>query len=175
MKLAAVHAPEPGATNRLLADLADRAMARGLRLCGTVQTNTPLEGTHHCDMDVMVLPAGPVLRISQSLGRASRGCRLNPHVLETAVRQTQQRLVQGADLLIVNKFGKHEAEGRGFREVIAEALAADIPVLVGLNGLNEAAFDAFSDGLGVRLAPTRAALYDWIDAVAATPKLVRAI
>ena len=28
----------------------------------------------------------------------------------------------GADVLIVNKFGKHEAEGRGFRMVVAEAL-----------------------------------------------------
>ena len=30
----------------------------------------------------------------------------------------------GARLLIVNKFGKHEAEARGFRSLIAEALAS---------------------------------------------------
>lgn len=162
MKLAAVHAHEPGATNRLLTDFAARAVARGLRLCGTVQTNTPLTGTHHCDMDVELLPTGPVLRISQSLGRASRGCRLNPHVLEAAVRLTQERLARGADLLIVNKFGKHEADGRGFREVIAEALGAGIPVLVGLNGLNAAAFEDFAGGLAVSLAPEAGALDAWI-------------
>ena len=43
--------------------------------------------------------------------------------LEQAVALTQSALSQGADLLIVNKFGKHEADGRGMRPLIGEALA----------------------------------------------------
>lgn len=74
------------------------------------------------------------------------------------------RLAAGADVLIVNKFGKHEAEGRGFREAIAEALARDIPVLVGVNRLNLAAFEEFSGGLAVPLLPQEDALCAWISA-----------
>lgn len=170
MELACLTAPERGDTNRLLADLAERAAARGLRLCGTVQVNTPLEGTHHCDMDVTVLPAGPVLRISQSLGPEARGCRLNPHVLETAVRHTQEQLARGVDMMIVNKFGKHEAEGRGFREVIAEALAQGIPVIVGLNGLNEVAFAEFAGDFATVLPADPAALDAWAAKVAPEAK-----
>jgi hypothetical protein len=71
----------------------------------------------------------------------------------------------GADLLIVNKFGKHEAEGRGFRDVIAEALAMEIPVLVGLNSLNRPAFEDFAEGLATQLPPEPSALMAWVDEV----------
>lgn len=60
-------------------------------------------------------------------------------------------LQTGPDVLIVNKFGKQEAEGEGFRPVIAAALAVGIPVLVGLNTLNAPAFRSFASGLAVEL------------------------
>ena len=67
---------------------------------------------------------------------------------KTAVGLVATGLSSGADLLIVNKFGKHEAEGRGFRDVIAEAVAMDIPVLVGINALNRSAFESFCGRVG---------------------------
>jgi hypothetical protein len=82
-------------------------------------------------MDVRVLPNGPILRISQNLGSVSKGCRLDPAALEAAVGLVEARLDPNVDLLIINKFGKHEADGRGFRTVIAAALDLEIPVLVG--------------------------------------------
>ena len=36
----------------------------------------------------------------------------------------------GADVVIVNRFGKLEAEGRGLIDLIDQAVAADIPVLI---------------------------------------------
>lgn len=169
MQLAYVDAPLRGETNRLLAGLAGAALRRGLRVCGTVQFNHDQADGHHCDMDVEVLPAGPLLRISQSLGTGARGCRLNPETLEQAVEITRQRMAAGCDLLIVNKFGKHEAEGRGFRAPIAEALGRGIPVIVGVNGLNRAAFEGFSEGLAQLCAPQEAALAAWLDGALAQP------
>mgnify|MGYP001818989537 CR=1 FL=1 len=66
-------------------------------------------------------------RIPQDLGLASKGCRLDPNV----------------DLLSIDKLGKHEADGRGFRTIIADALELDVPVLVGVNTLNLSAFEGF--------------------------------
>lgn len=119
-------------------------------------------------MDVRVLPDGAVLRISQDLGPQARGCRLDPATLETAVGLVAASLSSGADLLIVNKFGKHEADGRGFRNVIAEAVALDIPVLVGLNSLNQTAFETFAEGLAIELPPDPIALMAWVKEVAVT-------
>lgn len=162
MNLAYVISDQTGAVNRALSSLADALMARGLRVIGTTQTDTPRPKTHHCDMDVRVLPEGTIIRISQDLGPNSRGCRLDPNALETAVAQTQARL-DGADILIINKFGKHEAEGRGFREVIGEAAARGIPVIVGTNGLNVDAFQDFCDGTATALPAEAQALLDWAD------------
>lgn len=164
MRLASLHAPGRGETNRLLAELARVAQERGLRVIGTVQINTERAGSEKCDMDVRVLPEGPLLRISQDLGEGSRGCRLDPASLEVAVQLSAEALARGADLMIVNKFGKHEAEGRGFRGLIAEALACDVPVIVGLNGLNLEAFATFGEGLTEALAPEPGALLRWLEA-----------
>jgi nucleoside-triphosphatase THEP1 len=165
MYLAYTMAPGRGDTDLILLQLASLLAARGLRCCGTVQINSERADAGPCDMDVQVLPNGPVLRISQDLGRGSRGCRLNPAALETAVGLVAASLHEGADVLIVNKFGKHEAEGRGFRSLIADALSDGIPVLVGLNTLNLPAFMDFSQGLATGLPCESAALTEWVTGV----------
>ncbi|CAN1529841.1 Protein of unknown function DUF2478 [Paracoccaceae bacterium] len=162
MNLAYTMASERGDTDLILLKLAKVLATRGLRCCGTVQINSERVDTGACDMDVQVLPDGPVLRISQDLGRSARGCRLDPAALEAAVALVSSSLVLGADVLIVNKFGKHEAEGRGFRAVIAEALSNGIPVIVGVNALNLPEFKEFSEGLGKGLPCEGAALEDWV-------------
>lgn len=170
MKLAYTMAPGRGDTNLVLERLALHLAARGLRCCGTVQINNARSDAGPCDMDVRVLPDGPVLRISQDLGPQARGCRLDPAALETAVGLVAASLSSGADLLIINKFGKHEAEGRGLRDAIAEAVAQDIPVLVGLNALNRKAFEDFADGLAVHVPSDDAALLAWVTSVTNTAR-----
>lgn len=165
MKLAYTMAPGRGDTDLLLQGLANDLAARGLRCCGTAQINSERADAGPCDMDVRVLPDGPVLRISQDLGPQARGCRLDPAALEKAVALVAATLSSDADLMIINKFGKHEAEGRGFRDVIAEALAMDLPVLVGLNALNRQAFEGFAGGLAIEVPPDPKALMAWFDDV----------
>jgi hypothetical protein len=66
-------------------------------------------------MELTVLPRGPALCISQDLGAGARGCQLDPGALERAVARVDMSLAEDApELLIVNKFGKREAEGHGF-------------------------------------------------------------
>ncbi len=161
MQIAYTCAPGRGDTDMILFQLAQRVMQAGLTPCGTVQINTDHAEGGRCDMDVQVLPRGPVVRISQSLGKTARGCRLNPSALEKTVALTEAELRAGADLLIVNKFGKHEAEGRGFRATIGEAMALGVPVLVGLNQLNRAAFFEYVGDLGAELPPQIDCLEAW--------------
>lgn len=162
MYIAYTKAPGKGDTDLLLHASAQQLQARGYRLAGTVQINTDREKDGPCDMDVKVLPDGPVIRISQNLGSGARGCRLDPSALEAAVVQVETNLARGADCLIINKFGKHEAEGRGFRSVIVDALSRGIPVLVGLNQLNEDDFLEFAGGLAKELSPQTSEILDWI-------------
>lgn len=163
MMIAYTMSPGRGDTDLLLSRFAQVLEGRGLTTCGVVQTNTERPDAGPCDMDVKVLPVGPVLRISQTLGRESRGCRLDAQVLEHAVGLVEGRLCAEVDCLIINKFGKHEAEGRGFRSAVAQAVALDIPVLVGVNALNKDAFLEFSGGCAVQVVPEEEVLFEWLD------------
>lgn len=152
--LGVVMVEERGLGDRVLHDVAQLLQARGLRLVGAVQTTDEAGKGGSCDMTLHVLPDTGALRISQDLGPSAQGCRLDTDQLETAVGRVQAALAQGgADLVIVNKFGKTEAEGRGFRPVIAEALAAGIPVLTAVSPEHLPAFHAFADGMASFLAP----------------------
>jgi nucleoside-triphosphatase THEP1 len=159
MKLGYVSLPGRGANDLFLSDMV-AALDKRLRLCGTVQTNTARADRRKCDMDLRLLSTGAILRISEDRGALARGCTLDTSVLAQAVAATEAAL-PGSDLLIVNKFGKTEAEGRGFAPVIAEALCLGIPVLVGVNGLNLPAFATFAEGLAEALPAEYPAILGW--------------
>ncbi len=167
MYLAYVTTTDRGATDRLLSAVAEHLLNADARLAGVVQTNTECADSSKCDMDVRVLPEGETIRISQSLGTQSRGCRLDPAALEQAVGYVTASLDDKPQLLIINKFGKHEADGRGFRPVIAEALARDIPVLVGVNGLNNEKFQEFTGGAAEEITPDLQEIVSWFNRVTA--------
>ena len=161
MKIGYVISPGRGDLDLVLHGFAHALMGQGVRVAGIVQTNSDCGPGKPCDMDVEVLPDGPVLRISQDLGPGARGCRLDAAELERAAGLVEASLEAGADLLVINKFGKQEADGRGFRPLIGMALTRGSPVIVGLNGLNKPVFEAFTEGMATSVAPERGALMAW--------------
>jgi hypothetical protein len=127
-----------------------------------VQVNTAAAPDEAAAMDLVLLPDGPVVAISQHLGAGSTGCRLDPDALERAVQQTADRLAAGADVLIVNKFGAHEVDGRGFRELIGTALEAGTPTIVGVTAEKLPAFRDFVGDLAEAVPCDPDALYAWL-------------
>ncbi len=164
MRLAHVRSDIPGELNRTLGALAEAMLASGARVVGAVQISITPERDTPCDIDLKLLPDGALIRISQSLGPGSSGCRLDPGRLEEAVQECAARLVGGADLLIVNRFGGSEAEGRGFRSLIAAALSDGIPVVVGVGTAQLADFERFAGDLGTEVPCDLAALRKWCEA-----------
>ena len=146
---------ERGAADVLLADVAAALRAQGVVLAGVVQVNEEYNPARPCHMDLHVLSGEHVVRISQNLGALSKGCRLDPSGLEQAVGLVTHALDSGPDLLpallIINKYGKQEVDGRGFRPLIGHALALGVPVLTSVNKGNQAAFDQFAEGMALPL------------------------
>lgn len=161
MRLGYVSLGGRGANDALLAQVAALAEAAGVALAGCVQVNTDRAGHDDCDMDLRILGGGPLVRINQRLGPGSRGCKLDPGALETAVAEVGARMA-GARVLIVNKFGKHEALGRGFRPLVGEALAAEMDVVLGVNRLNLAAFLEFAGEFAVELEPEAGKILEFL-------------
>lgn len=152
---------ERGVVDDLMAGVAADLAGRGWPLAGVVQINSETGAATRCDMDLQVLTLDARVRISQRLGPLSRGCRLDPQGLEEAVGLVERALDQGPRLLLINKFGKAELEGRGFRPVIGRALAAGVPVLTAVNQANLAGFESFSAGMGTPLPPQPGPVIDW--------------
>jgi hypothetical protein len=160
MNIAYVTLQGRGLIDDCLAEAVARMEARGLRLSGTVRALPVNHHAHPCDMDVRVLPDGPLHRISQSLGAESRGCRLDPGAIERLTADVEARL-DHSDLLVINKFGKQESLGRGLRPALVAAVERQIPVLVGVNGLYLPYFEVFTSGLATRLPPDPLAILAW--------------
>ena len=150
------------AVDQGLASIAAEFAARGLRVAGFLQTRLAEGG-----MVVRDLAGGGIYRVTQDLGRGSRGCRLDPGGLAEASGAALAALDVGADLLLIPRFGKAEAEGHGFRTVIERACEAQIPVLVAVRPAFEGAWDAFSGGLAEKLAPDPQVMLAWCRAEAA--------
>lgn len=162
---AILYEPGEGQTvDDLLANIAGQLAKQNVRLAGTIQRAAPRPDRCACDMIMIDLGSGDEIPISEDRGPDARGCRLDVRALETLVGSTAAALERGADLLIINKFGKREAEGAGFRQVIAAAASEGIPVLVAVNRDNAPAWRAFAGDLGVELVPEEAALQAWCEA-----------
>ncbi len=130
----------------LLCALAGRLAAGGVRIAGMVQHAPGPDGRRGCDMELHVLPGGERMIVSQDRGPGARGCRLDHGLLLDAIGLAEQAL-PGADLLILNRFGKVEADGGGGRDLIVAAVALGIPVVLAVPWRNIMAFRAFAGEL----------------------------
>ena len=135
------------AADEFLAALGYRLRDAGVAVAGIVQRNTFVRQRVKCDMEVEELASGTVLRLSEDRGPAARGCRLDHGALAEATSLLSAALPDAPDLVIVNKFGKMEAEGRGMRDILAEAVQRGIPLVIGVPYRNLDAWRAFAGGL----------------------------
>lgn len=110
--------------------IASHLQALGCALAGFVQRNRARPGRRRCDMVLEDLATGTEITISEDRGAMARGCHLDLGQLLHGAELGRAALDAGADILIINKFGKSEGEGGGFRPLIAEALQREVPVLV---------------------------------------------
>lgn len=154
--------------DEILARVARDLREAGSRLAGAVQYNTCSRSGCRCDMTLEDLASGQLVAISEDRGPEARGCRLNSAALEEIVGLASVALENEVDILIVNKFGKREAEGHGFRQVIETAAARGVPVLVAVSRENLDAWNRFAMGADARLGAVADDISTWCRSVTAT-------
>lgn len=132
----------------------------GWRLSGVVQSRGTAYAECHCaDMDLTSIATGEVFRISQPLGNGSRGCSLHPGALAECATAFERARDVRPDLLVLNRFGRDESEGRGFRDLIARVLGQGVSVLTAVRATYADAWSAFGAGLAVDLPLSRDAVH----------------
>jgi hypothetical protein len=151
--------------DELLRGFASDLNSRGYRAVGLVQLG------HRCvdspKLAAVLVHTGEELSLLQNLGPCATGCRLDVGQLLDAGAQVAGAIEQGADLVIVNRFGRQEREGKGLSYLIERALSADIPVVIAVPSHRFADWIRFADGMSVKLACDRRSLQSWWRAVSA--------
>lgn len=138
---------DSAAADLLLRETAIALMEAGQSLAGLVQHNQPRPGRSRCDMVLEELASGDLVPISQDRGPHARGCALDVHQLIDGMQRVRHALTMQPDLVILNKFGKTEGEGGGFRPLIAEVIDADVPLLIAVPWRNIDSWRLFSGEL----------------------------
>lgn len=114
----------------VLARTATAAHTAGLTVAGLIQHDEQREGRCRCDMILECVSTGERHRLSEDRGPEARGCRLDASVLAAAMAQVAADIEEPCDLVVLNKFGKSEAEGAGLRPLIGEALARGLTIVI---------------------------------------------
>jgi nucleoside-triphosphatase THEP1 len=161
--------------DRLISGFAADLRRSGGRPVGLVQLGRSCRAENP-RLGVVMLPEGEVVRlasqdlVSQDFASQAAahmaGCRLDPDRLASLAVRLAAAIDAGADLVIINRFGRSEAEGKGLIDLIPQALEADIPVLIAVPEQRFPAWIRFSEGMNVRLACRREALDRWWLAIA---------
>ena len=149
----------------LLTRIADRLRADRINLAGVLQENA---GDGVCSaMTLVDLASRGRFRISQDLGSQAEGCRLDAHGL------AEIGAMLDVELLMLNRFGKAEAEGGGLRSAFVRAMEAGVPVLTAVRPPYIEAWSKFHGRLAVDLPTDLDAVLAWCRASMQEVRAVR--
>ena len=145
---------DPDATLR---DFAADLARHGYRAVGMVQAGQCADSS----LSAVLLHNGEKLLLAQDYDPTARGCRLDVERLQNAGRRVAEALDRGADILIINRFGKRERNGSGLAYLIDRAFETGLPVVIAVSRDHFAEWIKFADGMTVKLACNRHALDAW--------------
>jgi hypothetical protein len=155
----------------LLTRIADRLRAGRINLAGVLQENA---GDGVCSaMTLVDLASRGRFRISQDLGSQAEGCRLDAHGLAEIGARLDRPLGRDVELLMLNRFGKAEAEGGGLRSAFVRAMEAGVPVLTAVRPPYIEAWSKFHGRLAVDLPTDLDAVLAWCRASVQELRAVR--
>ena len=135
---------------------------RRLRVAGVLQHPVCTETAGHCDVVLEELTTGLRTDLFEDRGPGASGCRLDVAALAEVNGQVARSLDADPELLILNKFGKVEAEGRGLLDLVAIAVDRGIPVVIGVPIRNLEAWRNFAGGMSVEFSGDPSEVTDWL-------------
>ena len=150
----------------LLANFARDLLLAGEHIGGVVQQNVKDNSGKLVGMQLVDLMTDRSIGIFQPLGSGSSTCKLDTSGLAEATRAVTNAIAADVDLIIVNKFSKQEASGRGLRSELAEAVIAGRPVLTSVSEKCLDAWKEFTGDRGTMLLNARRVVDAWWQEVA---------
>lgn len=130
-----------------------------LRIAGLVESGNCKEPA---DGRLLNIADGRTFALFQELGVGSEACALDAENVVDAGNRVCADIAQGCDLVVLNKFGKLEAENRsGLIPAFAAAIEAGIPILTSVSPKYAGAWSAFAAPMYAVLPPEMGELDAW--------------
>jgi hypothetical protein len=148
----------------VLLDFVSMLRAEGLRPVGLVQCGHHNAGV--AELAATMVHSGERVDLFQEAAIYTQGRRLDLDKLAAARVAMMAAIDEGADLLIVNRFGRQEQRGRGLAHLIEYALDADAPVVVPVPAFRFDDWIAYIEGMCGKLPCESTALAAWWNGLA---------
>lgn len=131
----------------------------GRRIAGLLN---PVDQQGRHDHSVLVSVADPRrFPIFQALGSGAGGCKLDAGALAAAGAVIREAVADGADLVVINKFGHAEIRNRGLLSEHLAAASGGIPLITAVHRKYLPDWRQFSGSLGAELPADADALAAW--------------
>ena len=95
------------------------------------------------------------------LGTGSTACNLDPSGLAKACEAVERDIEEGADVVVLSKFGKLEAARGGLCDAFRAAILADLPIITTVSPLLADEWSQFAGLLSNKVPATMDALGAW--------------
>jgi len=171
---AVIYRPEVD-VDALLADFASDLLRAGECVGGIVQRNFKDDSGRRIGMKLIDLMTGREIGICQALGSGSLACKLDASGLAESSLAIGNAVAADVNLIIVNKFSKQEASGRGLRSEFADAIMAGRAVLTAVPEKCVDAWKEFTGDRGTTLLSARRVIDGWWQEVSRRDAIVRGI
>jgi hypothetical protein len=157
----------------LLAGVVAAQRAAGRRVHGLLMRHDgpPAGGTACAEhMWLVDVATGAEYLVSQPMGRHSKACRADPQGFARATEVLRRALAEAPELVVINRFGRLEAEGGGLSAELLALMAEGVPLLTAVAPAYREAWLHFSGGAPL-LPPEPAAVQAWVAQVLPTTHL----
>lgn len=136
---------------------------QGKKVLGVVQAPEEVSFAYRSKMGIINLSNGEFTSIAQDLGMHNTSCCLDSEAVSHASQILKLARTETPDLIVVNRFGKLEAEGDGFAEEMLEIMSLELPMLTVVATKFLTPWRTFTGSLGTELPPDLNDIKQWFD------------
>jgi hypothetical protein len=149
------------AVDAMLADSVQRIRESGIRVSGLLQRFGHRLTNGKRSMWLRDIATGKTLRLDRPATPDTAGLLIDPAALTRAAALMRRAIASGADLVVVNRFGKAEADGAGLRAEIAAAIGSGAIVLIPVRFTLLDDLEGFLGSTAPLVLPSADAIVNW--------------
>jgi hypothetical protein len=158
--IAALPAQDSETVQALMRAFAEELADAGARVAGLTQMRGP-DAAGRSRIFLREVGSEAEFVISQDLGPGSVACNLDTGELAMACAAVERAARAGADLIVISKFSKQEAERGGLCDAFRAAMTARVPVVAAVSPHFREEWRVFAGPLAEDVEPTHDALSEW--------------